>query len=192
MRKRAAQSIVELAILLPVLLIIVGGLAELGFALAAYMHLQDAAREAARFGSDGDPCGGQDPQFPNVTCTDVNGFFEPVAQRFDQAFAPYMLVNTNGDDLVISAFGVYESGALAWRLPKDHPSGWSRFGNQVSRVSDADIHASMGHPPSKGVLVVEVYYHYRHRLGLFRSLLPDPIEMYAVAWMPLPSVDPLR
>lgn len=192
MRKRVAQSLVEFAILLPVLLIMVGGLAELGFALAAYMSLQDAAREAARFGADGDPCGGQNPELPDVTCSDINGFFEPIARRFDQAFAPYMLANTIGDDLVISAFGVYESGSLAWRLPKDHPSGWSRFGNRASRVSNADISSLMGHPPSKGILVVEVYYHHRHRLGLFQNLLPDPIEMYAVAWMPLPSVDPLR
>ncbi|HXF70372.1 MAG TPA: TadE/TadG family type IV pilus assembly protein [Thermoflexus sp.] len=192
MRWRRAQSIVELAILLPLLLIIVGGLAELGFALAAYMALQDAAREAARFGADGDPCGGQDPRLPDVTCTDVTGFFEPIAQRLDQAFAPYALVNTNGDDLVISAFGIYENGSLAWRLPKDHPAGWSRYGNQSSRISDAEVLSRMGHSPSKGVLVVEVYYHHSHRLGLFRWLLPDPIEMYAVAWMPLPSADPLQ
>ncbi|MCS6964066.1 MAG: pilus assembly protein [Thermoflexus sp.] len=192
MRRRIGQSLVELAILLPVLLIMVGGLAELGFALAAYMSLQDAAREAARFGADGDPCGGQDPELPDVTCTDVSGFYEPVARRFDQAFAPYRLVNTAGDDIIISVFGVRESGALAWRLPKDHPSGWSRFGNQVSRVSNAYIAAVMGHSPSKGILVVEVHYRHFHRLGLFRSILPDPIPMYAIAWMPLPSADPLR
>lgn len=192
MGRRTAQSLVELAILLPVLLIIVGGLAELGFALAAYMSLQDAAREAARFGADGDPCGGQNPELPDVTCTDVSGFFEPIARRFDQAFAPYVLVNTAGDDIIISAFGVRDNGSLAWRLPKDHPSGWSRFGNQVSRVSDADFIAVMGHSPSKGILIVEVYYRHRHRLRLFQPVLPDPIPMYAIAWMPLPSADPLR
>ncbi|MCS7250902.1 MAG: pilus assembly protein [Anaerolineae bacterium] len=191
-KRRNAQSLVELAILLPVLLIIVGGLAELGFALAAYMSLQDAVREAARFGADGDPCGGQNPELADVMCTDVNGFYEPVARRFDQSFAPYRLVNTAGDDLVISVFGVRDSGALAWRLPKDHPAGWSRFGNRTSRVSNAHVSAIMGRNPSKGILVVEVYYHHRHRLQLFQSILPDPIPMYASAWMPLPSADPLN
>lgn len=192
MRRRLAQSVVELAVLLPVLLIIVGGLAELGFALAAYMSLQDAAREAARFGADGDPCEGQDPQDPTVTCTSVSGFLEPIARRFDQAFLPYSLASTAGDDMVISVFGVYDNGSLAWRLPKDYPQGWPRFGNQTSRVNGSEITGIMGHRPSKGILVVEVYYHHPHRLGLFRSVLPDPIEMYAIAWMPLPSADPMQ
>ncbi len=192
MRRRRAQSIVELAILLPLLLILVGGLAELGFALAVYMSLQDAAREAARFGADGDPCGGGDPRDPDVQCEDLTGFLEPIARRFDQAFAPHALVNTQGDDLVISAFGVRNDGSLAWRLPKNHPSGWSRYGNRISRIQNDDLANWMGHSPSKGVLVVEVYYHHRHRLGLFNRLLPDPIPMYAVAWMPLPSADPME
>ncbi len=192
MRRRRAQSLVELAILSPLLLILIGGLAELGFALAAYMSLQDAAREAARFGADGDPCGGADPRQPDADCEDVSGFLEPIAQRFDQAFVPYALVNTQGDDLVISAFGVRDDGTLAWRLPKNRPSGWSRYGNRTSRVQTSDLAGLMGHRPSKGILVVEVYYHHRHRLGLFRWLLPDPIPMYAVAWMPLPSADPME
>lgn len=168
------------------------GLTELGFALAAYLSLQDAVREAARFGADGDPCGGADPYDPAVTCTEVNGFFQPIATRFDQAFGPYTLDPGQGDDLVISAFGIYDNGTLAWRLPKDHPNGWARFNNRNSRISAADLQAIIGHRPSKGLLVVEAFYHYRQRLGLFVGLLPDPIPMYAIAWMPLPSVDPMQ
>jgi Flp pilus assembly protein TadG len=46
-RGRRAQSIVELAILLPLFLILIAGLTEIGFAIAAYLSLQDAVREAA-------------------------------------------------------------------------------------------------------------------------------------------------
>ena len=93
---------------------------------------------------------------------------------------------------MISAFGIRQDGALAWRLPRDAPNGWSRFNNQSSRVTDAAIVAQVGRSPSKGILVVEAYYHYRQRLGLFNRIFPEIIPMYASAWMPLPSVDPME
>jgi hypothetical protein len=54
-RKSRGQSLVEVAILLPVLLIMLSGMIEFGFALNQYLNILDAAREGARFGSDGDP-----------------------------------------------------------------------------------------------------------------------------------------
>ncbi len=193
--RRRAQSIVELAILLPLFLILIAGLTELGFAIAAYLSLQDAVREAARFGADGDPClyadHQEDPRDPGAVC-DSPLFMDPVSQRFDEAFRPYGLNAGLGDDLVISAFGIRQDGTLAWRLPRNAPNGWSRFHNQSSRVTDAAIAAEIGHPPSKGVLVVEAYHHYRQRLGLFTWIFPEIIPMYASAWMPLPSVDPME
>ena len=192
---RRGQSLTELALFLPLSLLLIAGLAELGFALAGYMALQDATREAARFGADGDPCNGADVRDPANTC-DSNptfhlDFYQQITTLFDQTFHPYRLDPALGDDLVISAFGIQSDGTLAWRLPRNRPYGWSRYGNRTSRFSDATVQARMGHPPSKGVLIVEVYYHHRHRLGLFRWLLPDPIPMYAVSTMPLPAAEPV-
>lgn len=48
------QSLVEIAILLPVLLILLSGLIEFGFLFNEYLSLQDAVRNAARFASDSD------------------------------------------------------------------------------------------------------------------------------------------
>ncbi|MDT7885155.1 MAG: TadE/TadG family type IV pilus assembly protein [Thermoflexus sp.] len=194
-RGRRAQSIVELAILLPLFLILIAGLTEIGFAIAAYLSLQDAVREAARFGADGDPClyadRQEDPRDPAAVCgSDL--FLNPISQRFDEAFQPYALNSGLGDDLVISAFGIRQDGTLAWRLPRDAPNGWSRFNNQSSRVTNEAIAAQVGHSPSKGILIVEAYYHYRQRLGLFTWIFPEIIPMYASAWMPLPSVDPME
>jgi hypothetical protein len=90
---------------------------------------------------------------------------------------------------VIPAFGVRQDGTPAWRLPRDAPNGWSRF--NISWVTNEAIAAQVGHSPSKGILIVEVYHHYRQRLGLFTSIFPEIIPMYASAWMPLPSVDPM-
>jgi hypothetical protein len=186
---------VELAILLPLFLILIAGLTEIGFAIAAYLSLQDAVREAARFGADGDPClyadRQEDPRDPAAVCgSDL--FLNPISQRFDEAFQPYAPNSGLGDDLVISAFGIRQDGTLAWRLPRDAPNGWSRFNNQSSRVTNEAIAAQVGHSPSKGILIVEAYYHYRQRLGLFTWIFPEIIPMYASVWMPLPSVDPME
>src|SRR5574341_717189 len=54
-RKSRGQSLVELALLLPVLAIMLSGLIEFGFALNQFLNILDAAREGARFGADGDP-----------------------------------------------------------------------------------------------------------------------------------------
>lgn len=48
------QSLVEIAILFPVLLVLLSGLLEFGFVLNEYLTLQDAVRNAARFSSDSD------------------------------------------------------------------------------------------------------------------------------------------
>jgi hypothetical protein len=48
------QSLVEVALLFPVLLILLSGLLEFGFLLNEYLTLQDAVRNAARFSSDSD------------------------------------------------------------------------------------------------------------------------------------------
>ncbi len=54
-QKSRGQSLVEVSLFLPLLLIMLSGLVEFGFALNQYLNALDAAREAARYSSDGDP-----------------------------------------------------------------------------------------------------------------------------------------
>jgi hypothetical protein len=54
-KKSRGQSLVELALFLPILLIILSGLIEFGFGLNQYINVVEATREGARFGVDGDP-----------------------------------------------------------------------------------------------------------------------------------------
>lgn len=54
-KKSRGQSLVEVSLFLPLLLMMLGGLVEFGFALNQYLNALDAAREAARYSSDGDP-----------------------------------------------------------------------------------------------------------------------------------------
>lgn len=49
------QSMLEMAIFLPVLLLLIAGMVEVGMYANDYLTLLDAAREAARFGSNLDP-----------------------------------------------------------------------------------------------------------------------------------------
>jgi hypothetical protein len=51
-RKMRAQSIVELALMAPILLILLSGLFEFGFIFSYYLAVLDSARNAARFSSD--------------------------------------------------------------------------------------------------------------------------------------------
>ncbi len=52
--KPRGQSLVEMALTLPVMLILLSGLIEFGFMLNEYLTLQDGVRNAARFASDSD------------------------------------------------------------------------------------------------------------------------------------------
>ena len=52
-RKSKGQGLIETALIIPVLLIVLSGLLEFGFLLNDYLAMQDAARNAARFASDG-------------------------------------------------------------------------------------------------------------------------------------------
>ncbi len=52
--KPKGQSLVEMTVLLPILLLLLSGLIEFGFMLNEYLSVQDAVRNAARFASDSD------------------------------------------------------------------------------------------------------------------------------------------
>jgi hypothetical protein len=62
------QSLTEMAILFPILLILLSGLVEFGFLLNEYLTLQDAVRNAARFSSDSDFMITDEPAM-NTLCT---------------------------------------------------------------------------------------------------------------------------
>lgn len=55
MKKHRAQSFVEFALVLPILLLILLGVVELTFFIGTYINLVDLTREAARFASNRDP-----------------------------------------------------------------------------------------------------------------------------------------
>ena len=59
-REERGQSLVEMAIFLPVVILILVGIVEVSHALANYLVIVNAAREGARFGA----AGGKDGTLP--------------------------------------------------------------------------------------------------------------------------------
>ena len=55
LRKTRGQSLVEVAIAFPILIILFSGVVEFGFIINYYLSLLDATRDAARLYSSGDP-----------------------------------------------------------------------------------------------------------------------------------------
>ena len=76
-REERGQSLVEIAIFLPVLLIILAGIVEVGHALTAYLVIANAAREGARFGA----AGGRDEDITTIILTSTR--LEVTAERAD-------------------------------------------------------------------------------------------------------------
>lgn len=193
---RRAQGLVELALLLPVLILILLGIAEYGFMLNRYLNLLDAAREAARFGANVNP-------FNDSGNLDMNFFVRPdttsppsfpdnppgLADYTEDFMNPVILNPAAGDDIVISFFSV--SGTAVVRFPDS--DGWSRYGNHVSNFTDAQVSDRMeGGAPPTGVLLIEVYYNYPQAIKapFFAQVIPDPIPVYAYAIMPLSAAEP--
>src|SRR6266567_3057816 len=71
-RRRTGQSLVELALAMPLLLILLTGLLEFGFALNQYLNALDAAREGARYAADGDPT---TREIANLNCNTTTDYY---------------------------------------------------------------------------------------------------------------------
>ncbi len=193
---KRAQGLVELALLLPVLILLLLGIAEYGFMLNRYLNLLDSAREAARFGANVNP-------FDDSGNLDMNFFVRPdtsnppsfpanppgLADYTEDFMNPVVLNPALGDDIVISFFSV--SGNTVVRFPD--VDGWSRYGKHVSNFTNAQVADRMeGGAPPTGVLLIEVFYNYPQvlKVPFFSQMIPDPIPVYAYAIMPLSAAEP--
>ncbi len=103
---------------LPILLMLLGGLVEFGFALNQYINVVEAAREGARAGVDGDPaqrdlvaagpklvsrmdCDG------SITGQVTRDYYAGVACRVISSARPLIFNPVNEDDIVITVVRVY-------------------------------------------------------------------------------------
>ncbi|MCC7129617.1 MAG: hypothetical protein B6D39_00630 [Anaerolineae bacterium UTCFX2] len=145
-KNQSGQSFVELAIMLPLLLLMLVGMVEVAFTMFIYLTALDLTREAARFASVRDfnvldPYGELNPTGPVASCgTDEGGnpitdparcacldddlhFFLDAACFFtDPKLNPFIPFDRNTDDVVITAFTV-----AGGHISESHPGAgyWS-------------------------------------------------------------------
>ena len=200
--KPAGQSMVEVAITLPFLLILFLGMVEFGFMLNHYVALTDSTRESARFFSNGDPFnpdGTDNMAFYNFAASTVKAKLEPdLTLESGAQSSRRILLDPATDDIIISVFSVC-SGDVKARYPAADGYHWT--GNHTSRFNDqatpppetVNIETRLvADAPATGILLVEVYYDYHLILPvpfITRYLAPQ-ITLYSYTIMPLSAAEP--
>jgi TadE-like protein len=189
------QSFVELALVVPILVLLLAGVVEIAFLYFSYMSALDLTREAARFASARDyrmqeP---QNPSDPFSACTDttLNYYFDTSCFFIDPEINSSLeLTSTDYADVAISVFTV-TGNHVTNRWPDTNPNGspntdgvfslyqtdgvpnWKLDceGNIVRTepfMTNTELEAQFqpNAPTEKGFVMVEVYYCYHHKLGL--------------------------
>ena len=191
-RKTKGQSLVEVALTFPLMLMMLSGLIEFGFMLNYYLSLTDASRETARFFSNFDPFdeNGQD---------NINGFYAPAAAFLLNNLEPVdsndtsrkIALDTTVDDVVISVFSA--SGGTVTRYPHINQGEYRHNNNVASRFSTLEVESRLvDTAPDTGILLVEIFYDYHQVLKLpwLAPFLPDPVTLYGYTMMPLSAAEP--
>lgn len=197
--KSFGQSIVEFTLMLPVLLIMISGLIEMGFMLNFYLDLIDTAREVARLAADDDPIHDEAGFFNDDPRNDPEpkGFY---LRAYDAMYAELQgarqvaLLQANNDDMVLSIFSV-SSGVIVQRYPTAYTGvcdqggskGWRLFCNQESRYDSATVQGWLkADARDTGLVLVEIFYNYNLVMGLpwIEVFLGDPVTLHAYSIMP--------
>lgn len=175
-QKSKAQSLVEFAITLPILILLLTGMIEFGFMLNTYLSVQDAARTMAR-------------RYSTINPFDTSGainpvFFQDASQYAIELLAPsgdpasrQIVMDPTRDNILISLVGVDvdestdpDSIQLIQRLTGG--DYYKHFGdtNPPSIYPNERIEELMtangAEPSDSGLLIVEVYYGYEGTLNL--------------------------
>ena len=174
--QQRAQSLVEFAISLPVLIMLFTGMVEYGFMLNTYLSLQDAARTAARRYSTVNPF--------NADNTINPAFFQDAAAYVIDQLAPsddpesrQIILLPDRDNILISLIGVEVDEST----DPDTIVGIQRFSDGLyykefgatdppSNFSDENIEAFVTangqEPADAGLLIIELYYGYEGTLHM--------------------------
>jgi hypothetical protein len=203
-RKSRGQSLVEVAIAFPVLIMLFTGVVEFGFILNFYLSLLDATRDSARLYSGDDPFK-DDPLHPGTRIEDEDFYYQAaylVQRTLDPLIddASYrgrrIVLDPALDDVIVS---VYSSDATT-TVPRRAAGPYHLFatlakpsGNYPSIFTATDIaNTRVSGAPNAGVLMVEIHYNYHHILSLpwMTAFLPNPLHLRAYTIMPIRAAEP--
>ncbi|HUH98723.1 MAG TPA: TadE family protein [Anaerolineales bacterium] len=198
--KSTGQSLVELTLTLPLILMLFSGLVEFGFMLNYYLSLLDATRFVAREYSGGDPF--LYDSNGNITGDNTVKFYSPAVNQVIAQLEPQQLptgyfdntrkivLDSATDNVIITVFSVDADGNIT-DYPPDGPYEWNpNFqGNPV--VTDAVVQNQLiSGAPCEGMVSVEVDYTYHQILNLpWMAWLGNPI-LPAYTIMPLQAAEP--
>ncbi|HEX5637153.1 MAG TPA: hypothetical protein VFY78_08715, partial [Gammaproteobacteria bacterium] len=142
-------------------------------------------------------------------CRDAN-------DPFCNGFNSFISFNSATDDIVISVFTI-EDQEVKQRWPA--PNGWWALSNVDADAANSDnfkrncqgdvvrtepyytttyvqnmLDTSASVTPKKGYVAVEFYYCYEQVLNLpfFTVIVPNPMQIHAYTFMPLPAAQPTR
>ena len=213
-REHSGQSLVELALILPLILLMLAGMVEVAFGMFAYLTALDLTREAARFASvrNYDELNPTDELHPAAyvlnaasACNDtiLHYYYDSACFFTDPDLNPFLEFEAaKYDDVVITVFTVANNQVSdrhpdpVWSLWNDN---WKKDcqGNEVitdpfftnnyleSRfVADA--------PTERGVVTVEAYvcYDLIMHLPFISNFIPSPFRIHAYTVMPAPEAIP--
>jgi hypothetical protein len=161
-KQQKGQSLLEFAILVPVLILFILGAAELTLFIGAYMNVIDLTREAARFASVRDfrtqtssgytnNCSNTDQSKNNSFFYDVACIFSPIQNsasctdaNFCNGFNSTLFFKSDQDDILISAFTVSGDASghnvVTEHYPASGPWAWSD--NDGDAASNGNWHRS--------------------------------------------------
>lgn len=218
-KKTKGQSLVELALVVPLILLMLVGMIEVGFLIFNYLNALDLTREAARFASVRDyriaSEGPADPT-PGGDCTDdALDYYKDTACFFlDETLNPILTLDpAKYDDVTISVFTVV-SGTVAtvsdrWPHAPIDPDGdgvWSQFDNNWQKDCQGNVVQTeptftneevesmflTTAPKSKGLVLVEVYICYDQMIYIpaISEFIGSPFRIHAYTFMPAPEAIP--
>lgn len=179
-RLTSGQGLVEMALALPVLLIMLLGLVELGFLLHAYIVLYNADREAARFAVRGTFT---PEEIVERAMTSVSEQL-PVQLEGPEANAAILItqlhIPADKDDFATVDLYYHEGISVTSRfVPQDHATK-IKLDNDLfnQEVMDADL--GLG-PTSQDVVIVEMFHNHDQVLHapFVEWVFPDPMPVYA-------------
>jgi hypothetical protein len=200
-RKSPGQSLVEVAIAFPILIMLFAGVVEFGFILNFYLSLLDATRDSARRYSTGDPFDatlfsptyGADT-FYHDAAFQVQRILDPTIDKPTYRGRRIVLIPSR-DDVIVTVYGAKDNTVILWRAGGPYhlfPTAGSA-GNYSSIFTAQNIlDTRVADAPNAGVLLVEVHYNYRHVLNLpwMTAWLPNPLHLQAYTIMPIRAGEP--
>jgi len=208
-RKSYGQSMVEVAIAFPVLIMLFTGVIEFGFILNYYLSLLDATRDSARFWSSADPFLADgvtaNDEFYFQAAVMVRTILDPSYQYDEDTEEYFFNPDYDGrripldpalDDVIVSVYGGNASGVIDWRDDGPYhlfPVEGNPTGNYPSLFSEDSVEATrLSGAPNAGILIVEVHYNYHHVLNLpwFEAVLPNPLHLQTYSIMPIRAAEP--